>query len=78
MTKPPIDPERWRAEMDRIFGVNLFGVWNGVSVFGKRFVAEEQPSLILNTGSENSFFIATPQSWPYVATKHAGCLPRSS
>lgn len=66
---PAIETDR--QEMDRIFGVNLFGVWNGVSVFGKRFVAEKEPSLILNTGSENSFFIATPQSWPYVATKHA-------
>lgn len=66
---PAIETDR--REMDRIFGVNLFGVWNGVSVFGKRFLAETEPSLILNTGSENSFFIATPQSWPYVATKHA-------
>ena len=59
------------SEYRRIFDVNLFGVWNGVSVFGKRFIEQGTPAGIYNIGSENSLFIAVPMSGAYVATKHA-------
>ena len=29
-----------REDIDRVLGVNLFGVWNGVSVFGSRFLEQ--------------------------------------
>lgn len=56
--------------MDCIFGVNFFGVWNGVLVFGKCFVVEEQLLLILNMGFENFFFIVMLQLWFYVVMKY--------
>lgn len=60
-----------REAIDEVFGVNLFGVWNGVSVFGKRLIEQGTPAVILNTGSENSFFNAVPQNSAYLASKHA-------
>jgi NAD(P)-dependent dehydrogenase (short-subunit alcohol dehydrogenase family) len=61
------DPEDVRSILD----INLFGAWNGVSVFGKRFVAQGTPSAIFTVGSENSFFPAAPNGAGYVASKHA-------
>jgi len=46
-------------------------VWNGVSVFGKRFIAQKTPAAIFNVGSENCFFNAVPEGAGYVASKHA-------
>lgn len=60
-----------REAIDDIFSVNLFGVWNGVSVFGRRFIEQGTPAAIYNTGSENSFFNAVPQNSAYIASKHA-------
>lgn len=60
-----------REDVQRVLDVNLFGVWNGVSVFGKRFVAQKTPSAIYNVGSENCFFNAVPEGAGYVASKHA-------
>lgn len=54
-----------------MFDVNVFGVWNGVSVFGERFAAQAMPAGIYNIGSENSLFSAVPQGAGYVASKHA-------
>ncbi len=54
-----------------LLDVNLFGVWNGVSVFGKRFREQGTPCAIYNVGSENSLFDAVPMGGEYVVSKHA-------
>ena len=58
-------------DMRKIFDVNFFGVWHGISVFGKRFIAQGTPAAIYNVGSENSLFVAGPMQSAYVASKHA-------
>lgn len=58
-------------DVQSVLNVNLFGVWNGVSVFGRRFVAEGTPAAIYNVGSENSFFNAIPEGAGYILSKHA-------
>jgi NAD(P)-dependent dehydrogenase (short-subunit alcohol dehydrogenase family) len=58
-------------DVQRVLDVNLFGVWNGVSVFGRRFIAEGTPAAIYNVGSENAFFNAIPEGAGYVLSKHA-------
>lgn len=58
-------------DVRRIFDENFYGVWHGVSVFGRRFIAQGTPAAIYNVGSENSLFVAVPMSAAYVATKHA-------
>lgn len=60
-------PEDVRAILD----VNLFGVWNGVSVFGKRLIDQGTPAAIYNVGSENCLFNAVPEGAGYIASKHA-------
>ena len=62
-----VDPDKARAHFD----VNFWGVWNGVKAFAPRLVEQETPSAIYNTGSENSFFCAVPQTAAYIAAKHA-------
>lgn len=60
------------ADARRIFEVNFWGMWTGISVFGKRFLAEEKPSAIYSVASENSLFNAFPfGGGGYVASKHA-------
>lgn len=61
-----VDPERARAH----FEVNFWGVWNGCRIFAPRMIAQDCPSAIYNTGSENSFFCAMPHSAAYIAAKH--------
>ncbi|MFT7130486.1 MAG: NAD(P)-dependent dehydrogenase (short-subunit alcohol dehydrogenase family) [Gammaproteobacteria bacterium] len=62
------DPEEAR----RVFDVNFFGVWSGISVFGKRFLADGLPSAIYTVASENSLFNALPfGNGAYLSTKHA-------
>ncbi|MBC6442748.1 MAG: SDR family NAD(P)-dependent oxidoreductase [Rhodobacteraceae bacterium] len=58
-------------DIERNFKVNVFGVWNGVSVFGKRFIKAGHPSGIYAVGSENSLFFGAPGGAMYVAAKHA-------
>lgn len=58
-------------DVQHVLDVNLFGVWHGVSVFGRRFIAQGTPAAIYNVGSENCFFNAVPQGAGYVASKHA-------
>lgn len=58
-------------QVRRLFDVNLFGVWHGASVFGKRMMESEKPAAIFNVGSENSFFNAAPRMAAYIASKHA-------
>jgi NAD(P)-dependent dehydrogenase (short-subunit alcohol dehydrogenase family) len=60
-----------REDVQRVLDVNLFGVWNGVSVFGRRFIQQGTPAAIYNVGSENCFFNAVPRGAGYVASKHA-------
>ncbi len=62
-----VDPDRARVHFD----VNFWGVWNGCRAFAPRLIAQETPSAIYNTGSENSFFCAVPQTAAYIAAKHA-------
>ena len=62
------------ADLDQVrqvFDINLFGTWNGVSVFGKRFLEQGTPAAIYNVGSENCFFNAVPMNSQYSSTKHA-------
>lgn len=61
-----VDPEAAR----RHFDINFWGVWNGCRAFAPRLIAQQTPSAIYNTGSENSFFCAVPQSAAYIAAKH--------
>ncbi|MGE0387731.1 MAG: SDR family NAD(P)-dependent oxidoreductase [Gammaproteobacteria bacterium] len=58
------DDFRW------LLDVNLIGVWNGCSVFGRRFVDQGSPAHIVNTGSEHSLIPAHPGAGFYTATKH--------
>ncbi len=60
-----------REDVQRVLDVNLFGVWNGVSVFGRRFITQGTPAAIYNVGSENCFFNAVPEGAGYIASKHA-------
>ena len=62
-----VDPAAARAHFD----VNFWGVWNGCKAFAPRLAVQPSPSAIYNTGSENSFFCAVPQSAAYIAAKHA-------
>ena len=55
----------------RVYDVNIFGVLNGIAVFGKRFVEQGTPAAIYNVGSENSLFNGVPLSAAYVSSKHA-------
>jgi NAD(P)-dependent dehydrogenase (short-subunit alcohol dehydrogenase family) len=54
-----------------IWEVNVLGVWNGCSVFGKRFIEQGRPAHIVNTGSEHSIAPAHPMAGFYTVTKHA-------
>ena len=58
-------------ELHHLFNVNVFGVWYGASIFGKRMVEQGEPAAIYNLGSENSFFNAAPRMAAYIASKHA-------
>lgn len=58
-------------EVRRVHDVNFIGVWNGISVFGKRFLAQRTHAAIYNLGSENSMFDGFPFSAAYVSSKHA-------
>lgn len=61
-----VDPEAARAH----FEINFWGVWNGCRAFAPRLAAQSAQSAIYNTGSENSWFCAVPQSAAYIAAKH--------
>ncbi|WP_108787901.1 SDR family NAD(P)-dependent oxidoreductase [Erythrobacter sp. Alg231-14] len=62
-----VDPDAVRAHFD----VNYWGVWNGCRAFAPRLIAQDTPSAIYNTGSENSWFCAVRQTAAYIAAKHA-------
>ncbi|WP_300379405.1 SDR family oxidoreductase [Henriciella sp.] len=69
--KPGRLPKVDMAEARRVMDVNFFGVWHGCAVFGPRMASQDTPSMIYNTGSENSFFCAMPGAAAYIASKHA-------
>lgn len=58
-------------DVHRVFDVNVFGVWHGASIFGRRMIEQGEPAAIYNLGSENSLFNAMPKTAAYIATKHA-------
>jgi NAD(P)-dependent dehydrogenase (short-subunit alcohol dehydrogenase family) len=62
-----VDPEAARAHFD----INFWGIWHGCKAFIPRMIAQDCDSAIYNTGSENSFFCAVPQTAAYIAAKHA-------
>jgi len=62
-----VDPDEARAHFD----VNFWGIWNGCKVFAPRLIDQGSPAALYNTGSENSFFCAVPQTAAYIAAKHA-------
>jgi NAD(P)-dependent dehydrogenase (short-subunit alcohol dehydrogenase family) len=65
--------EAKHEDVQRLFDVNVFGVWNGAAVFGRRFLDRGTPAAIYNVGSENSLFGSVICGAGYVASKHA-CL----
>lgn len=59
-------------EARRLFEVNYWGMWTGIQVFGKRFIADGKPSAIYSVASENSLFNVYPSGGgAYVSSKHA-------
>ena len=59
------------SDLEWVFRVNVFGVWNGCSVFVPRFRSQGGGAHILNTGSEHSVGIPFPGMGIYTASKHA-------
>ena len=57
-------------EVERMLRINFLGLWNGVSVFGKRFIEQGTPAAIYNVGSENSLYNFVPRAFAYEASKH--------
>ncbi|MDZ7783350.1 MAG: SDR family oxidoreductase [Halioglobus sp.] len=55
----------------RVHEVNLYGVLNGIQIFGKRFIDQGTPAAIYNIGSENSLYPCVPAAHAYVSSKHA-------
>lgn len=62
-----VDP----AVARRHFDINFWGVWHGCRAFAPRLAAQDSPSAIYNTASENALFCAVAHSGAYVAAKHA-------
>lgn len=58
-------------DVDWIMGVNFKGVWNGCSIFGKRFVAQGSEATICTTASEHALGVPHLGQGIYTATKHA-------
>ncbi len=59
------------AAARQVFEVNFWGVWNGCQTFAPRMAAQDHPSAIYNTASENALFCAVPRQGAYIASKHA-------
>ena len=59
-------PDEWQ----RVMGVNLGGVVNGLRSFVPRLLAAERPSTVLITGSLAGLLV-WPGGGPYAASKHA-------
>ncbi|WP_369027172.1 SDR family NAD(P)-dependent oxidoreductase [Qipengyuania sp. RANM35] len=66
--------KQWEVSSDDArahFDINFWGIWNVCQAFAGRMSRQEADSAIYNTGSENSFFCAVPQTAAYIAAKHA-------
>ncbi len=64
----------WEIDLDearRHFDINFWGAWHGCRAFAPRMIAQNLPSALYNTGSENSLFCAMPHAAAYIAAKHA-------
>lgn len=59
------------SDMRRLFDVNLFGVWHGAAIFGKRMIEQGDSAAIYNVASENAMFNAVNNSAAYITSKHA-------
>jgi NAD(P)-dependent dehydrogenase (short-subunit alcohol dehydrogenase family) len=57
-------------QVQQLMSVNYMGVWNGASIFGKRFIKRGTPAAIYNVGSENAFFNIVPGMFAYESAKH--------
>jgi len=58
-------------DLDWVLSVNVVGVWNGCSVFGRRLIDRGVPGWIVNTASEHALgFVHAGQGF-YTASKHA-------
>ena len=55
----------------KVHEINVYGVLNGIQVFGKRFLEQGTPAAIYNIGSENSLSACVPSAHAYVSSKHA-------
>ncbi len=62
--------ERTQADWDWVFGVNVYGIINGVSAFVPRMIAQDTEGHIVNTASVAAF-VAGGFSSPYVVSKCA-------
>lgn len=65
---------QWKVDSEaarHLFEVNFWGVWNGCQAFAPRMAAQDHPSAIYNTASENALFCAVPRQGAYIASKHA-------
>ena len=54
-----------------VFGVNVFGMLNGIRAFVPRWIAEETQAWLVNTGSEHSLGLPHGMACGYNASKHA-------
>jgi len=59
------------VDFKRIYDVNIYGMLNGIQVFGKIFQQQGTPAGIYNLGSENSIYPCVPSAHAYVSSKHA-------
>jgi len=66
---PVIDADP--REVDWIIDINVKGVWNGCSVFGKRFRDQPEEAAIGITASEHSLGVPHLGGGIYTASKHA-------
>ncbi len=58
-------------DFDWLLRVNVLGVYNGCTVFGRRLAARDEPGWIVNTASEHALGFAHAGQGLYTTTKHA-------
>ncbi len=61
--------ERSREDWEWIFGVNVYGIINGIKAFVPRMIAQDTEGHVVNTASVAAF-VAGPMSAPYVVSKN--------
>lgn len=55
----------------RVFAVNVFGLLNGIRVFGRRLVEQGTPAMLLHVNSEVGLYVPSPMVGSYAASKYA-------